>query len=379
MDLIAFGVLLPWLVVGMGCWLGYQLVRQNGRLLLRLEALEQALAQLQLALGSVPAAAAGASQGLPVGSPAPEFELPDLTGQRRALADFRGKRLLLIFFNPRCGYCLRMAPDLAALPLDGADGRPLPLVVSAGEPEENRQLVEAHDIRCPLLLQEETELLSRYQVDGTPMGYLVDAEGRIESPIAAGADALLALADRSAPGAGSANGRHRHRGNRPLAESKIARNGLAAGTPAPGFTLPTPEGAEISLEAYRGRRVLLLFSDPNCGPCQYVMPQLEQFHRQRPQVAVLVVSRGEAEANRAKAQEQGLTFPIVLQKQWEISRAYGMFATPIAYLIDEEGIIAADVAVGVEAIQALLARAAAPTNGREKEAPGRQKAAARQP
>ena len=39
-----------------------------------------------------------------------------------------------------------------------------------------------------------------------------------------------------------------------------------------------------------------------------------------------------------------------------------MFATPVAYLIDEEGIITHDVAVGADAIQALLATAAQPVN-----------------
>jgi hypothetical protein len=46
-----------------------------------------------------------------------------------------------------------------------------------------------------------------------------------------------------------------------------------------------------------------------------------------------------------------------MQRHWEISREYGMFATPIGYLIDERGIIAADVAVGAEAILALLSGA----------------------
>jgi hypothetical protein len=55
--------------------------------------------------------------------------------------------------------------------------------------------------------------------------------------------------------------------------------------------------------------------------------------------------------------EQGLTFPIVLQQQWEISRRYAMFATPVAYLVDETGTITHDVAVGSEAILELLARA----------------------
>ena len=51
---------------------------------------------------------------------------------------------------------------------------------------------------------------------------------------------------------------------------------------------------------------------------------------------------------------------IVLQQQWEISRLYAMFATPIAYLIDESGLITQDVAVGVEPILALLHQEAKP-------------------
>jgi hypothetical protein len=51
--------------------------------------------------------------------------------------------------------------------------------------------------------------------------------------------------------------------------------------------------------------------------------------------------------------QHGLTFPIVLQQQWEISRRYAMFSTPIAYLIDEAGVVSRDVAVGVEPILAL--------------------------
>jgi len=44
---------------------------------------------------------------------------------------------------------------------------------------------------------------------------------------------------------------------------------------------------------------------------------------------------------------------VVLQQQWEISRRYAMFATPIAYLIDEAGIIAQDVVLGVAPILTL--------------------------
>ena len=67
-----------------------------------------------------------------------------------------------------------------------------------------------------------------------------------------------------------------------------------------------------------------------------------------------MISRGEPKENRAKVKEQGLTFPVVLQQRWEISRLYAMFATPMAYLIDETGIITRDVAVGVDKIIDLM-------------------------
>jgi len=72
-------------------------------------------------------------------------------------------------------------------------------------------------------------------------------------------------------------------------------------------------------------------------------------------ISVVMISKGEPKENRAKVKEHGLTFPVVLQQQWEVSRRYAMFATPIAYLINEAGVIACDVAVGMDAILGLMA------------------------
>ena len=69
-----------------------------------------------------------------------------------------------------------------------------------------------------------------------------------------------------------------------------------------------------------------------------------------------MISKGEPKENRTKVKEHGLTFPIVLQQQWEISRRYAMFATPIAYLIDEQGFIVQGVAVGADPILELIAQ-----------------------
>jgi hypothetical protein len=86
--------------------------------------------------------------------------------------------------------------------------------------------------------------------------------------------------------------------------------------------------------------------------------ELEKFHREQPDLKLIMISKGEPQENRAKVKEHGLTFPIVLQQRWEVSRRYAMFATPIAYLVDQAGVISHDVAVGVESIQTLMAKVA---------------------
>jgi peroxiredoxin len=133
--------------------------------------------------------------------------------------------------------------------------------------------------------------------------------------------------------------------------SRLDRQGLPVGTRAPDFRLPDLTGKPHSLATFRGRRVPLVFSDPNCAPCQTLAPQLARLQeRQRDQLQVVMVSRGELSDNRPKAREHELTFPVLLQKGWQVSKDYAMFATPVAYLIDDHGVIAEDVAVGSDAI-----------------------------
>ncbi len=391
-HVLVIGLIAAWTAIVVGCWLGWQLLRQNGRVLLRLEALEKR--QEQSDNGDE-----NETASLPLGSPAPNFELPDLTGERKTLAEFLGQSVLLLFFNPACGFCRDLVPRLAALgagssrrsehpdvepttqsprsltdqPLVAGAGRPGLLLISTGDPEQNRQFFAEHNLGGPILLQEEMEVAIAYKASGTPSGYLIDAKGKIASELALGRDALLALAagksetrapnSEAEPGLpGSANGdsgdaRANRFGKRSLAHSKLKRDGIKAGTPAPEFRLPRLEGGELVLAELRDRPVFLVFSSPHCGPCNTLAPKLEKFHRKHPQLHVVMISRGEPGENRVKVEELGLTFQVALQRQWEISRQYAIFATPAAYLIDSAGVIAADVAVGADAILDLMTRA----------------------
>jgi peroxiredoxin len=331
------------------------LVKQQGRLLLRLETLERRPPAAVPPGDGQAAASSGqpaAPSGLSVGTLIEPFRLPSIAGGTVALEDFRGKRVLLVNWHPACGFCSEIAADLALLePKLRARNIEL-LLASAGGAEENRRLAGESGLRALVLLQDEEHSVGAFHGLGTPVAYLLDEEGRIAEPLAFGALEVPELARRLAMG------RKRLSSERSLADSRLERNGLEAGTPAPAFSLPAIEGEEISLADYRGRPVLLVFSDPDCGPCNELGPELAELARnQADGLAVLMVSRGEIDANRRKTEEHGIDFPVVIQPGWKLSKEYGIFATPVAFLIGEDGVIARDVAQGREQILALAASA----------------------
>lgn len=360
--------ILPWAFASLACWLSYRLFQTNRSLRRRLSTLEQ---QELEQIDSSKAQTSLESVDLFVGTPAPDFELRDIAGERRRLSEWRGRQLLLIFFDPDCVFCAEMNPSLSSLSADGSDDSPVALLITVGSLEKNRQLAAAHGVKCPVLLQEQLEVMLEYGVPGTPAGYLIDENGLIASEQILGAQALLQHAGISIKDESAQESAHQsaapaadqvpsqaQRGKRPLAESRLARQGLAKGEVAPLFNLPRLGGGELRLEEYRGKSVLLVFSDPECGPCNQLAPRLEKLSRRVPDIHIIMISRGGVEANGEKALEHGLTFPILMQRHWEISRLYAMFATPIAYLIDEQGMIAANVAAGIEPILNLLISAA---------------------
>lgn len=345
-------VLLVLLLVSV--WAGfYQLVKQQGRMLLRLDKLEEA------AKAAAASAAESDPGGLPVGSDFPAFRFPDLAGKEVALEDFRGKRPLLIQWNFQCGFCESIAGELAQLDSRIGEQNAQLALLAFGDAKLNQEQAAEHGLKCRILLMKDNERPAPFADQGTPVAYLLDGEGRVAAPIAVGADPVLDLArELASPGSGSSTDRRKQTklpGEKSLGESRIEREGLKAGTPAPLFRLPDLQGRSVALEEYRGRRVLLVFSDPNCGPCDELAPHLVRLHQEHGNngSALIYVGRGDEAENRRKAKQHGFEFPVVLQEKWKVSKEYGIFATPIAFLIGEDGVIAKNVAVGKDAILAV--------------------------
>jgi peroxiredoxin len=337
---VLLGLLL--VVVLLMAWSLLQVLRQHGRLLLRVEALEARI-------GTDEAPGRAELAGLPPATPFPPFLLPSLDNGEVALEQFRGERVLLVHWSPDCGYCRQIAPDLARVQETLRKRKTELVLVSYGSPEANRTLVEEHGLTCRVLLQPDRATVEGFAHMGTPAAYLLDEKGRIARPVAVGARDVPELA------AHAAGHQSRLQTERPMSESRIEREGLKAGTPAPPFELPDLGGETASLAEQRGRRVLLLFSDPDCGPCEKVLPDLARLHRKRRSdgLEIIMVSRGGLEENRRKAEAFGIEFPVVLQPGWKLSKKYGIFATPVAFLINEEGVIERDVARGPSEILSL--------------------------
>jgi thiol-disulfide isomerase/thioredoxin len=60
--------------------------------------------------------------------------------------------------------------------------------------------------------------------------------------------------------------------------------------------------------ASRGKPLVLVFSDPNCGPCMTPLPDLGRWQREyRDKLMLVPISRGTSEDNRIKLAEHGLT------------------------------------------------------------------------
>jgi thiol-disulfide isomerase/thioredoxin len=113
-----------------------------------------------------------------------------------------------------------------------------------------------------------------------------------------------------------------------------------ARTAPPPFIGSTADGREVSLDALRGRVVLVNFWASWCLECRPEMPVLERLHRDLgpPGLAVVGVNARESRRTISRyANELGLTFPLVLDPDGKITMLYGAVGLPATFLIARDG------------------------------------------
>jgi thiol-disulfide isomerase/thioredoxin/uncharacterized membrane protein YphA (DoxX/SURF4 family) len=338
-------------------WLLVHLLRQNGRLLVRLEALEAKLAAGDAAPSQNGVQEAQPPAGLPVGSQAPDFSLSGLHGETLTLESLgsSGKPVMLLFTDPNCGPCNALLPEVGRWQQEHAEKLSISLV-SRGTPEENRTKASEHGLQN-VLLQEDWEVHDVYRANGTPSAVLVAPEGAIGSPVVGGTEAIRALVSQvvreraQLPIQPATQGQPCPDCGKVHAAAPTIPAAKNIGEPAPEVKLPDLEGKSVGLEDFRGKETLVLFWNPGCGFCQQMLPDLKEWEADPPEGAprLLVISAGTEEANR----EMGLSSTVVLDQQFSTGRAFGATGTPSAVLVDAEGRVASEIGVGAQAVLAL--------------------------
>ncbi len=114
---------------------------------------------------------------------------------------------------------------------------------------------------------------------------------------------------------------------------------VALNTPAPEFALPTLTGQRVRLAELRGKKIILNFWASWCGPCRNEMPDLEALYQQyKGRLILLGINIAEGpETVKKFLDEVRISYPIVLDTQGHVARAYGVIAQPATFWIDELG------------------------------------------
>lgn len=178
-------------------WFSWQLFQQNGRLLVRVRALEEATS----AAGTLPGAdlpAPPATGGLPQGELAPDLTLATPGGGVRSVLDLArmGRPpIALVFSDPACRGCRGLTERLPDL-REELGGVLEPVLVTR---EAGPHADAAAASGLTVLVQEDREALFAFALGAVPAAVVLDAEGRVASETAVGPDAVEELLRSTVP------------------------------------------------------------------------------------------------------------------------------------------------------------------------------------
>jgi len=293
--------------------------------------------------------------GLNAGSLLPDFELVDLDGIRFRRSLLVGRRSVILLLD------IENAGSKAvveALRPQGSKSRPLPKLVYVFNGGPTVSQVRAFLGKLPrqatVLIQEETELATVLRVGGTPAAYILDDECVSQGPLRMGAVSVLealGFSTASMPAAAKkASGATQHG----LVGPRTMR-GLGHRTPTQSLTMARLGGGEVTIGGSTGRRQLVLFTDPECPPCEAWLPTLRAESAGWGALDAVVVTRGTEAANAPLA---GLPIPVAIQSFRNAAYALEVLETPAAVEISPEGNVIGSPAVGAAAISALAGRLA---------------------
>jgi peroxiredoxin len=123
-----------------------------------------------------------------LGKKAPDFSLPDLDGKTVKLSDFKGKTVVLEWFNPECPFVKKShtVGSLVGTAKKHTDKGIVWLAVNSGAPgkqghgaQKNKDAAKGFNMAHPVLLDESGATGKAYGATNTPHMYVIDKAGNL--------------------------------------------------------------------------------------------------------------------------------------------------------------------------------------------------------
>jgi len=125
---------------------------------------------------------------LPLGTPAPNFDLPDCDGKRHALSDFAGSSALLVVFTcEHCPFARHIRPGFADFAREYVPRGLAVVAINSNDlvaypkdgPEAMREEARSAGYVFPYLVDAEQSVAKAYRAACTPDFFLFDADRRL--------------------------------------------------------------------------------------------------------------------------------------------------------------------------------------------------------
>ncbi len=111
---------------------------------------------------------------------------------------------------------------------------------------------------------------------------------------------------------------------------------ISVGQSAPSFTLRGLDGTAYGLDQNGERLTLAVFFKTTCPTCQLAWPYLEKLYQAYRGAGLTVwgISPDARDVSAEYASKYGSSFPLLLDADWQVSRAYDPEFVPTVLLID---------------------------------------------
>ncbi len=114
------------------------------------------------------------------------------------------------------------------------------------------------------------------------------------------------------------------------------------GALAPDFLLEQLDQGEMRLSDLRGKPVVINFWATWCKPCRQEMPRfVEAYDRhQADDLMIVAVNLQEGKSiARPFAEDYGMDFPILVDRDGEVGEKYRLLGLPMTFFVDRDGVI----------------------------------------